>query len=59
VNALWAILRNAAPLSARRRIVERNRADIEVQILVAHYRGLGDLELELAIWRRPAMRWPP
>jgi len=28
-------------------IVERNRADIEVQILVAHYRGLGDLELEL------------
>ncbi len=28
-------------------IVEKNRADVEVQILVAHYRGLGDLELEL------------
>lgn len=28
-------------------IVEANRADIETQILVAHYRGFGDLELEL------------
>ncbi len=28
-------------------IVEHNRADIEQQVLVAHYRGLGDLELEL------------
>jgi CHAT domain-containing protein/tetratricopeptide (TPR) repeat protein len=28
-------------------ILQRNRADIERQVLVAHYRGLADLELEL------------
>jgi CHAT domain-containing protein len=28
-------------------IIERSRADIERQVLVAHYRGLGNLELEL------------
>ncbi len=28
-------------------IIERSRSDVEQQVLVAHYRGLGNLELEL------------